>query len=1708
MEQEVKKRKGWRRVGRIVLKTFMWIFLLIIALFLLILTPPVQNFITKKATNYLEKKLQTRVSIGRLFITLSGKIAVDDIYVEDRQKDTLLSVGELRVNMSFYKILFSNELDIKSIRLDEGTARIRRSLPDTVFNFQFIVDAFGSGSADSVKVVDTSASMAINIDKVTLNKLRFVYQDVVTGNDIETGIGHFDTRITKFDLDKLHFVIPETHVSDLAARIIQVKPLVIIPDSVVQNVKQENAGTPSPVLQMDLQRLFLKNIAVDFRDSIGALYANTQIGNLDLRPKKIDLASMDFDLGDIVLEKTNAVVRMGKAGIAAKKRIASTDDTTQHSDEGMRLHFSSLGLNEIALRFDNDNDPAQKKGMDYSHINADISILRANDFLFSPDSIKGIIAEARLREQGGFELQELRTDFLYAGNQAYLKGLYLKTPGTELKRSLAISYESLDALQKDIGSMQLDLDLDNSRILVKDILTFVPSLQAQPALADPNATWYINSDIKGRVADMQINTLQVRGLSDTRVDMSGRLSGLPDINKFNADLSIREISSSRRDINMFVPAKSLPQTITLPGRLNISGKIKGSSKDLLTDISLRTDLGDAHVKGSFQQITDSIHARYDAVVETRSLDLGTLLEDKENLGPVTANFKIKGTGFSPSTANATMNGKIQSAVFKKYVYKDLTLNGSIAEQQVKVDAGIVDPNIHFALNATADLSKEYPSVKLNAMIDSIKTLPLHLTSNSIMYRGKIEADFPVTDPEGPEGNLVVSQSLLIQDGKRIDLDTLQLIAGRNDSGHFMHLNTDIVNAQLQGKYKLTELGQVFQQAIDPYFATGASDSAMTTKASYDFTLNAAVINGPLLQSLVPNLTRIDSVTLQSRFSDSSGWFVDLRAPAVEIGANRINGLDVKMGTSEGKDSIDVKAFVKQVKSGSSIELNNTTLTASLANDKIDFDLNIQGDEKDKYNVGGIFSQPKEGGYAFSLKPERLILNYDPWTISPDNKILMGENSVNATNFVLSQGSQQLSINSQSQDNNAPLEVGFSNFKIATLTGFVQNDSTLVDGLLNGKAVVNNVMTDPVFTSDLTIKDLSVQKDTVGDVKVLVNNQSANTFNADVTLSGRENDVRLNGNYFTNTSSFDMNLDIRKLPLATAQAFSNGGLRDATGYVDGRFSVKGTASKPSVNGALNFNKAGFNLSMLNNYLTIDQEKIQVDDQGIRFNRFEVKDSANNSLRINGTAATTNFTNYIFDLDIRSDNFRALNSTKKDNKLFYGQLYFNSNLKVSGTEKAPSIDGRFKVNEKTKLTVVLPQKEPGVVDREGVVEFVDMDAPLNDSLFMAAYDSMNTTTSFAGMDISVNVEIDKAADLTLIIDEGNGDFLNVKGEALLNVTVNPAGDIIMAGTYELEEGAYALSFNGIKRRFDIQKGSKITWGGEPTAAEVDITAKYVANTAPLDLVKGQLGEDVSATERNTYLQKLPFDVMLKMEGKLLQPNISFDIILPDNKSYIVSNDIITTVRTKLDQLRQEEGEMNKQVFALLLLNRFVAENPFSSSSSISATTLARQSVSKLMTEQLNKLASDLVEGVDLSFDVQSSDDYTTGQRKDRTDLNVGLSKTLLNDRLTVSVGSNFELEGPQSSSNQASNIAGNVALNYRLSKDGRYQLRAYRKNEYQGVIDGYVIETGVGFIITIDYNKFREIFQQKKLRRERQKRQEKRKRENPEDSTQTQKQPVNP
>jgi translocation and assembly module TamB len=1654
-------------------KVFAWIlasliFLIVLAL-ILIQTSFVQNFARQKIVSYLEHKLKTKVEIGKLTVKFPTALSLQNVFFEDQSKDTLVYGGEIKVDISMFRLLKS-DIQVQSIELNNIVAKIKRLPPDSVFNFQFIVNAFGSGQTKVSEKQDTS-TLKMNIDKIVVNNTRIIYKDAFTGNDMDLAVGHLDTKITTFDPTHLLFNMPVINLKGLKGYFYQAEPLKqsIEKTIAVASAQQEN------YLQFLNKEINVNDIDVAYKSdplNINSLFV---IGDAKLHPKTFDLKNSIITLDDATLDNSNIAIEI--ASLAPVKKPQDTVITTP--TPSFKIISGSVAINNSNLKYDDKSLPSVPNGMDYAHLDLKNITLKATNIQYSLDTTLASIQSASLTEKSGFILNNFTGDFAMNPTSVSLQNLLIETPGSEISKSAIITYPSLAAIQKDPRVLGLDIDLQNSKITIKDLKTFVPLLNTKNSSLSQNSTLYVDARITGHVNNLNFQKLILRGLSATDINATGVIKGLPDPKKLYADLNINKFQSSKKDLLSFLPPNTLPANITLPESLSASGRIKGGMNNLYTDVTINTSSGGAKITGTLINITDQNKASYDIAVNARSLQLGTLMQNPQ-LGVLNGDFKVKGNGYNPKTANATFSGIISNITLNNYNYTNIKASGSIANKIYKINASIHDPNVDAIVAANGEFTGKFPGVHIDATIDSIKTLPLHLTPQPVIYHGQVNGDFTNTDPDNLAGNLLVTHSILVNDGQRITVDSLSLIATSNSGIHSLSLQSDFLTMSIKGQYTLTQLGDVFQQAVDPYFSLTAKKN-VTKVNPYNFSIEAGTIDNKALRAFLPGIKRLKPVNLTAHFASDSGWNAFLKAPAIVYGTFIIDSLVMNAGTKNGALTFNT-SFTKFL-NGTSLSIYATTLDGTLKNNVLDFTLNIKDKKSvNKYTVSGVLSQPSLNNYSFSLKPDNLLLNYNKWSVNSSNSIQYNNSDLSANNFVLSQGNQQLGINSEGTGSNKPLDINFKNFNIATLTGFVQNDSLLVNGLLNGNAVVKNIQVQPTFTTDLTVTDLSVYKDTLGTLTAKVNNNTANQFNANISLKGFGNELNVTGNYFVkpqNNSSYDFTIDLVALQMKSLEGFTKGGLKNTRGNLYGKIAMNGNANDRNIDGKIQFNNTAFNVSMLNNVFKIDKEAIAIiNNKGIELSTFTIRDTADNAIVIDGAINTPDFFNYSFDLKINAKNFQAINSTNKDNKLFYGKMVFSTNLTVRGTPDHPVIDGDLTINNKTDFTVVLPQTEPGVEKRQGIVRFVDMSATQEDSLFMAPYDSLKTSP-LIGYDVAVNINITKDAVFNMIVDAANGDFLRLKGTGQLTGGIDASGKVTLVGSYEIDEGSYDLSFNFLKRKFNIQKGSRIVWTGEPTTAQIDVTAIYIANTAPLDLVQGQ----VEVANQPIYKQKLPFEVHLGLQGELLKPIISFDIILPEDKNYNVSKDIISTVQNKLTQMRQEPGEMNKQVFALLLLNRFVSENPFDNSSggALDAGTFAMQSVSRLLTEQLNQLTQSLIQGVDINFDLATTQDYTTGSAENRTDLNVGITKNLLSDRLTVTVGSDFELSGPTQTNQQNNNLAGNIAINYKLSKDGKYMLRAYRKNDYTGEIDGYVIETGIGFIISVDYNKFKELFTTREQRR---------------------------
>ena len=1648
------------------LKIFLWIVgfivLLFVVFFVVIQIPSVQNYAKDKAVVYLEGKIKTKIKVDSLSVVFPKKVVLTGVYFEDQKKDTLFAGEKLAANISLLQLI-NNKIEINSLELVGISANLNRD-DKAVFNFDYILKAFSSPKQQK----KDSPPMQFSVEEIKLDRIQFKYTDAVTKNNLYANLKHFETRIKTFDLNEMNFEIPKAKINGLRFKLKQ--GIVQISNATkVAAIKNE----PESILKLKLGEIDLAKIDFDYESEETKLSTHFYLKKLLAKIDKIDLNNQ-FAIIDLLkvtgVEGTLALNPLDK--IRQKKQTTSTDLNNWN------IKIKETNFERFNFRYDNNTVAAVKKGIDYNHLDLTHVNLQVEELNYNPENISGIANSLQMKDQSGLNIQTFKGEFFYGKKNAFVKKLYLKTPQTELKDEIRIGYPSIESLAKNPGELGLIANLKKSKLGIKDILLFAPTLNTvNPFMSNPNAILLINGTVKGKLKNIEFPNIEISGIGTTTIAASGRIIGLPDVNKAYFDLDIKNLQSSSKDFVGFLPKGTIPNSIQLPSKFNAKGFFRGTIADFSTNMNLISSFGNAKIKATFDQSRKN-YEKYDAQTELVNFDLGKFIKN-DSIGKVTLKANIKGTGFNPKTATASVNATVQKAYYNKYTYRNLAVKGAIRNGNFNATAVAKDPNLTFDLVSSGSFKDKYPTGKLKLNVDIADLEKLNLHAGPLKLRGVVDADIQSANLDYLNGTVYAHNITIVNAQEEFVIDSISAVATSSSEKNTLVLKSPFLDAEVNGKYKLSKIGAALSNSMAKYY-NSATNFRKTAVEKQQFVFKIGIKDNPILLKLIPELKSIEPINLQGRYNTVNDSIVLNGAiPKLIYGENTITNAVLSIDT---KDNALVYSFVVDDIQNKQIQLPHTSITGKVQNNKVDYTVQLKdAKDKERYLITGIL-KARNGVNEIALDPSNLLLNYESWKITPDNVIRFGKNGINADNFKLSKEGSQISLQSQSQQKNAPLAIDFKDFDIKTITSFVEKGDLQMSGKINGTALVKNISSSPLFTSDLNIENFTFKKDTVGNISIKVNNAIANQYDAIIAITGQGNQVNLEGNYKTKDSSFDMNLDIDKLNLKSIQGFTLDNITESTGFLTGNLKITGNTNQPKVIGELKFNEIGFKVKQLNAKFNSLNDKIVFTNDAILFDKFIIKDEKNNDLTLNGKIDSTNFSNFGFDLAIDADNFKAINSKEKDNASYYGELYLDNHLQLSGNLDNPIVEGNIKINKDTKFTIVIPQSDPSIADREGIVEFIDQDNPkLANTISLQELES---EMDIKGINASVNIEIDKDAELSLVIDKANGDFLKLKGEAQLNGGIDPSGKTTLTGRYELAEGSYEMNFNAIKRKFDIKKGSYILWTGEPTTADINITAVYKTEAAPIDLINDQLG-DVTAEIRNTYKQKIPFETELKMTGDLMKPNISFDIILPDGNNS-VSTEIINATQAKLTQLRQQPDELNKQVFALLLLNRFIGENPFASETGIaSVSSIARESASKILSQQLNNLAGDLIEGVELNFDLNTSDDYTTGQRENKTDLSVGISKKLLNDRLKVTLGSSFGIEGPQQVNQNANNIAGDVSIDYQLSKDGRYKMRAYRVNKYQVALQGEVVETGIAFIITMDYNKFSELFRKSETKKAKQK-----------------------
>ncbi|HSF52163.1 MAG TPA: translocation/assembly module TamB domain-containing protein, partial [Algoriphagus sp.] len=1140
---------------------------------------------------------------------------------------------------------------------------------------------------------------------------------------------------------------------------------------------------------------------------------------------------------------------------------------------------------------------------------------------------------------------------------------------------------------------------------------------------------------------------------------SGRLTNPLDVDLLAFDFPAVEFQTNRKTLLKFVDETQLG--ITLPEHINLSANASGKLDDVLAKLDLKTDLGNILLNGSYQN--NETLAFY-ADLEVDQLQLGGIL-DNPGLDTVSFQLSANGSGTNLNDLNAELTSSFERLRINGNDYSGLELEGQLDNGKGDVHMWLEDEFLNFDLLTNLELDSNQSVIDLNLDLKGIDLYELGFAGESTRAKLQLQANF-VGNPSNFDLTTSLKDAVVVYDQRTYPVGALDLNARIREDSTSVSIQSLILNGSLQSNTSpdslITAVTQHFKQHLDELDSIGVASGNITMLL--DLTINQAPI---LNQVLLQGLEQLDSARIKMDFSQPEDRLIaSVDFPYVKYGDTEVDSLGIRINSNN--ENLDL-AFGFLALNSSPLAMDRTYFTGELQQSRLYFDFNSFTGEEKSFHIASDFGYSGDT-LSIHVSPENLLVSSREWNITENNLIQIADQFVNLEDFRFFNENEELSIRDDLSDiTEEHLAIEFNNFNLETFTSLLNPEELIAAGFVNGRLVLENPFGAPGILGELKVDSLKVLETPLGNLSLNATSETFRDYILAMSLKDGGMDLDLDGNFQANEAggTFDVELNLNQIDMEVIAGLSRGELREGSGNISGLIEASGTTLDPQYSGEITFYQAAFIVSQLNANYLLANETINLDNDGVYFNNFTIQDENKNSFQIDGSVLTESFINPSFDLTLTANNFSVVNSTREDNDLFYGKGILDADVTVTGDLTLPKVVANLTVKEDTELTIIIPESQLDLVERDGVVVFVNREDPYD----ILTRQADETASAFVGYDIRAILQTDPEATFRIVVDERSGDNLLVAGQADLNLEINPNGRITLSGNYEIQSGHYEMSlYNLVSRKFSIGEGSRITWNGEPMDATLGITAIYEIKTSSSELMSSQLTSS-SGGSLNQYLQELPFLVYLNVNGELLRPEISFRLDMPEAQRGALGGNVYSRVL----QVNEQEDELNKQVFSLLVLNRFFPSTG-SDGSGGGTEAIARSSASQVLSGQLNALSSNLLgkSGVELDFDLDSFTDYQGETPEERTQLNVSASKQMFDDRLVVQVGSQFDVEGGSSNSQQSNAILGNVSVEYLLTENRRWRLRGFQKNEFESIVDGPLIVTGFGVIFNREFNTFRELW----------------------------------
>ncbi len=1376
------------------------------------------------------------------------------------------------------------------------------------------------------------------------------------------------------------------------------------------------------------------------------------------------------------------VVRETERGTFAVKEITDQLVKDREKDSGFRLDVRSLDGSDIdfsLLRIDDPDDG----GIDFANMHLLGMDTHIDNLLVkSGGHVAGDIRRLSFVERSGFVLDDMLGYFLVDNGQIEIKEARLKTALSDIN----LDYLLLDG--KDwleyrdfINKIPIICDVTDSRVSSDDVGYFATTIWGwQTTLR--NASISMNGPVanfKGKVAHA---TLEDGGT----LQGSARVRGLVDVEKTWFDIEVDRLHASTDEVSYLLNTiahlslgESASQYVERINNIDASGEFHGTIRNFKAAAKARLGSGgDVALDCSMTN-----------PAEGRKGVKATISADETNIGHLLANELF---GSATFTANAEVElgdgepvmlkggGQIANIGLNGYDYNDITVVADIEEGRIAGSLSANDEALKLDAQAMLDFSeKEAP---LYDAVVSIAHADLHAMNinrrDSIsVINGDVGISARGASLDELNGVLRIADARYETVGRDCEADLVELSIESNEDARTLTLVSDFADVVFESRtaykdvlYYLKNLlaqyapllyDEEARQNIDTHIAEIGSEVAILSATTKDI--------DPLLGCITDGLEMAEGSKVEMLVSPSDNRFLMRASSAYLMHHNYLaTNLDLKAGNAG--DSLAMSLAAEDLYAGA-FHFSGVGMSGGAKDNNINIDAmfadsirDLQGNISAKAHIS---RKNNRRNLSISFNPSSIDSGDVSWNITTDG-IDIDSSRVDIRRFAVKSDTQELYVNGvASRSDKDSVYMSLHNFSLAPFTQITNRIGYEIDGRTNGYATVHSALKDTRIDARIEMDSVNVSGVDVPNL-LLTSQWDFGTSRASLDISTRQDNKRVIQGYFAPSQMrYYARMQTEGVNMSLLDPLLESVITDTEGTAAVDLTFSGERRMAELRGEIKVDSLATTVDYTRCRYSVPQATIKVANNRLLTENVPVFDKNGREGSMSLDVSLAHLSNIEYNVDLRVQNMEVLNTTERDNPMFYGSIFATGTGSIRGDKAGIKMDFVARSDDNSKF--FMPLTDNSDIQSADFVTFATKESDTTSYLMRKKMLFENRqkrrTSGSDAMEITMALDVRPNAEVQLVIDPTVGDIIKGTGEGQLNLRINPQADIFeMYGDYTIEKGSYLFTLqNVINKWFDIEPGSTIQWTGEPLDALLNIDAVYRLKASLQPLLEGSL------TESNRSTRAVPVECFIHLTDRLTQPTVTFDIVVPSADSEVQS--LIASA------LATPESK-SQQFLYLIIANSFISESTNSMSSSIGASATAATGFEMLSNQFSNWLSSD-------DYKIVLRYRPRTEQMSDEVDF--GFSKGLIDNRLLIEVEGNYIVDKTQVV-NATSNFTGEAYLTWLIDRAGTLRLKGFthtidRFDENQGLQ-----ETGIGIYFKEDFNNARDLRYRLKNRFKRESRRE--------------------